>query len=412
MRFHLNTETGRIGECRAEPGHCPLKSENGSEFQHFSSLQEARGCYEEQMRSRLFPDEGDSLTRFSRALHRAVRENPILSRIEAEDGLLTSRFDHRNRSQSYIRADIIYRQKADEAKLNGDDDRAEGYLKLSTISSYMTQAEMTASYFKISRSERVESYLARNIRAAISEPLRHGWNTDYLNEVREDLEDSRELIRQSEKVRTEDGREVPFDRAVLGSDDDGRPVRLSPESRRKVMETIRHNADDLVDGIGGELPNPNDEEIQCPEGFEFLDSGAEGVVYLHRRTMIVYKIPHTRNPYFVGSKNSEDDMRISRRLNKLFRKSLKDSRKPPKGYKYLPTFPLTAGERRMGITAQPYMDPARFDPYTIVGSSQKDLAARGYNDLHEGNISADVRTGIVYMHDCLTWDKRDTWKTL
>lgn len=66
----------------------------------------------------------------------------------------------------------------------------------------------------------------------------------------------------------------------------------------------------------------------------------------------------------------------------------------------------------MGVTAQPYMDPARFDPYTIVGSSQKDLAARGYNDLHEGNISADVRTGIVYMHDCLTWDKRDTWKTL
>lgn len=50
MRYHLR-ENGIPGPCTARPGYCPLRQEDGSESQHFSSPQEARAAYEYSQRN-------------------------------------------------------------------------------------------------------------------------------------------------------------------------------------------------------------------------------------------------------------------------------------------------------------------------------------------------------------------------
>lgn len=47
-KFHINPESGEPGECSAKPGNCPF----GDDSDHYASLAQARGAFEELMSSR------------------------------------------------------------------------------------------------------------------------------------------------------------------------------------------------------------------------------------------------------------------------------------------------------------------------------------------------------------------------
>lgn len=49
MTYHINQSTGNANICRAKPGNCPLKDEDGDYAPHLDTKQEARRFYENQM---------------------------------------------------------------------------------------------------------------------------------------------------------------------------------------------------------------------------------------------------------------------------------------------------------------------------------------------------------------------------
>jgi len=49
MPYHINQSTGNANICRAKPGNCPLKDEDGDYAPHFATKATAQKAYEEQM---------------------------------------------------------------------------------------------------------------------------------------------------------------------------------------------------------------------------------------------------------------------------------------------------------------------------------------------------------------------------
>lgn len=57
MKYHFNTETGKVSECRAQDGNCPLA--NG--FNHFDSMDEAQKYSDERIKEAMMYDTTTSL---------------------------------------------------------------------------------------------------------------------------------------------------------------------------------------------------------------------------------------------------------------------------------------------------------------------------------------------------------------
>lgn len=51
MAYHINQTTGNANVCKAKPGNCPLKDEDGGPAPHFLSKEAAKNSFEEQMRN-------------------------------------------------------------------------------------------------------------------------------------------------------------------------------------------------------------------------------------------------------------------------------------------------------------------------------------------------------------------------
>lgn len=434
-KFHVNPETGEYGHCHATQRPCPLGGSTGKENHYDTRLQAIRAqekilsehygifAVQKQTQPKSLSDYRKSMIEaaeiktftvngLTRVVNKILAANPILQKYDNPSLVKLGSSD--KKGEFYKRFVFSYNMLAETAAGEGDLEAYAAYLKLSSIyeaaQSIWYSIDYAEKYSGKNMSNRKKELCTKRLKEAVAEPFPKSILSQHILSYQKKKKDQ-ELLSKSQKVMLQDGREVRVQEAVIGYSDTGEKIVLTTQQRQQIQKNVRKNAKELLNYFHDENNNfapPPRGETEVGGDFKFVGNGSEGIAYLHTPTMMVYKIPHSENPLFRGSNDkSKSSCAINKlsqqTIQKLDKKVLKDT-----GCKYLPTMflnvPTGTKFGLMGISVQPYLDKSRFTGY-LVEHGYRELVAIGLNDLHEGNVYLDAKTGIVFMNDCVTWGR-------
>lgn len=391
--YHI-TPNGMIKECEAKKGNCPFKDENGNPAEHYISKEDAQIAYASKMEEFETP-KTMSQNGYTRVARRYINSNPLLKQYGSD---FLRRKETPYPIENCLRTANEYYALSRTAFLNDRLDESAAYYKLYKLAESISKTEMNGG------DERLNEWKLRRFKRIVDEPIQ----IPSCFPKAAMLEDNRNLNLQ-QRVKSSDGKEHLFSEAVLGYDSDGKKIRLSDKTQKQIKAEISDTAEKFVKIFKdkkGKFSFPESYSDFKKNGFEFLGGGSEGNAYLHKETMMVYKIPHIDNPIIESFRNPARSSLIINQiakevLNDADKNSLKELR-----VKYLPTAFLDVSvspRKKIGITVQPYLNTNRFRGYTLSRDVEDILNFSGFTDLHDGNVHYDSATRTIYMNDCLTW---------
>lgn len=191
---------------------------------------------------------------------------------------------------------------------------------------------------------------------------------------------------------------------VVGRAAYGEASRMVRDTGRKLVEQFYVKKAGIdVFNAPEPLEDPEDEDFLC------IAKGQENNAYLHKPTMMVYKIPHkeSRLMGFDGQDYIENELKNYNLVNRTALAA--------KGVEYVNTQYFTApfssrGNRKISIVAQPYLDPNRYVPVDMSVMMKYDVSqVGGVDDLHPGNTKLDLKTGKIVLFDCLMDVDKDAY---
>lgn len=364
-----------------------------------------------------------------RTLNRIIESNPVLA---AHDTGFIKTSSMKNRDELYHRAASRYANLAMQAAGVFDLEGYAAYKKLEELYTATASAEYhlrtikedargrslmnlnddEKKHWNDEDSKRLEEIQLHSFQKAINAPLKTKFSEED-SKQQELMKRKERLLAEAEKITLQDGREVRIQEAVIGYSDKGKKIALTPQQKKHIQQEVQENAKKLLKDFQDEngnftIPSYFEDSAKSNPDFERLDYGSESVVYLHKPTMMVYKVPHSSNR-LLGADSSKSSCAINkmsqRTIQSLDKKKLRETET-----RYLPTIFLNVptGDKnfgRYGISVQPYLNKKRFSGYTMSEDVSLKLESLGLNDLHSGNVYLDNKTGIVYMNDCVTWNR-------
>lgn len=160
---------------------------------------------------------------------------------------------------------------------------------------------------------------------------------------------------------------------------------------------------------GFELPEPVSEtgegEILRDENFQAIGGGAECNVYLHGPTMMVYKVPHTNNWKYWGTRETIPRAMVEAALHQAIRYARVDAvRLAGLGAEYVPTWFISSNDehgRDVFVIAQPYLDPEAYTPHILTPTLRAEFELAHVDDLSAANVLLSVHSNRLVLMDCL-----------
>ena len=179
----------------------------------------------------------------------------------------------------------------------------------------------------------------------------------------------------------------------------------------ELNEEMRREADTLANVVcvGGKLPSertimPGD-DVEGDDRFKILGIGAEHIAYLSRSTGMVYKIAHNQTASRVYSGSAAQAQRAFEEAYA----DVDEVKLREQGAENVKTLFISTPLREaapgddgeVSVIAQPLLHPREWRKCSLSRQGQALLKRHGVDDLHDGNVVVNLRTGRVMLLDCL-----------
>jgi hypothetical protein len=410
-RYHIHPTTGTPAACRATQGRCPF----GASQDHYESKEAARSAFETQMHSEILkkPEFEPVIAEYVKDLFGYHIEKTDDVDVKA---LLRHTQDELATSASLIklsRTVALYTAAAADLDDDTDENLSEASLTVAEVADHLKEHYRVMSYTYPSPEEKEAMLQAlrmklsmmkrRNLNRAVlqageGEVVTGGHNAVIVSDPNSVT--AGEVLRSvfAESVYYGEAREAQLDKARMEVEARGTELIKAFSPNGVFLPPRAHR------GIGVELP----------EGFKFLDSGAEANVYLHEASDTVYKLPHDASYTVEDELADASDSPYKRRyaLNSVVFKAASAYEKVNRQWlndeidaEYLPTHFMTLedeAETPVGMIVQPYLDESRYMKYYPAGPELFfDEETAGVADVHTGNLRLDRKTGKLVLFDCL-----------
>lgn len=406
QKYHITPE-GIITKCAAQEGNCPFVDDDGNPAKHYDDYYDARDAYAERMRAFETPKTMTS-NAYLRYARKYIEDNPLLKK--CNQNFLRKRITP-YREEDCIRAAAEYCKLKIDAIYSDNFEEALGYQRLEEVSS---QLSLLIGGAQQEQAEKIAKFLLKSFSDFIEQPISVEDGIFKFGRIRKEI-DSDSGYYQQDTLQLDSNGETLYTDAIIGFDDEGRKIKLSTREKRQLNNDVKETANKFVsqfENAEGKFVFPDPLTKKDREEFSVLGRGAECIAYLHKPTMMVYKIPHEDNPLLMQGKNTEFSSQAINKMSQTTLETLDKKTLSSLKVKYLPTFFVNAQTKHgknIGITVQPYMAKNRFREYMITHQTEQTLKKVGFTDLHEGNVHYDFATKTVYLNDCLTWgdDKQE-----
>jgi hypothetical protein len=409
--YHIHPTTGTPAACRATQGRCPF----GAAQEHYSSKDDARKAFEIQMQAeslnkQTFEPEVAEQVKALFEHHIAKTEDvdvKALLQHTQEELATASSVVKLNRTAALYHAATV--------DLMADDDQ-----NLSKASETVAEvAELLKSYYTITRGSLhgLESKLSQpaKLKKELAKLKQLNFNLTVIEEGEGELvtggHNATIITDYNDASVGEILRATPEDAVYYGEAKEAKLTQAKAEIDARALEIVQ------AFSVKGKFVPPkraHKSEDTLPEGFTYLNSGAEANVYLHEATATVYKLPHDDSLSVVYDLEDPDATPADKRyaLNSVVFKAAAAYEKVDRkaldeqiGAEYLPTYFLTLedeAETPVGMIVQPYLDSSRYVEYDPTPSELfLDDESVGVSDVHRNNLRLDRKTGKLVLFDCL-----------
>ena len=418
-KFHINPLNGNVSSCAASVGLCPF----GGEREHYEDVLSAREAYESAMgapplkglrnRQDIFTQKTFDTLKKLEASAKTEREKGIYNEIlvNYEDAGVTEL--HRLAQTASAKAEIAYEfDRSEDAQTYfniyltiavAEDSRGLGRtLQYSLDRVTIRGLESNVAEFKediLKNYKKLDEKLSKIAAgkepfdiwelAEINEPAR----SYRLKEIPSTHPKIREILSSSDQVLLGKVTKQEYDSALREMEDTGQALLAH-------LETVYGKEVPSGEYSDSNPPGP----LEGAPGFELVGAGSEVNVYLHRESMMVYKVRHRENLYGFQDGPTNDYGRTAVvKLQKLYENhNLKGLQAI--NASYVKTYflaPKDSDGKAAAMVVQPYLDPKKYGPYDPTLDEESYLRDLGFNDSHSGNMSIDLTTGSLVLFDCI-----------